>query len=656
MSKFLKILLVEDNPGDADLIQEMLPTDDESGFRVHCVSRLSEAVSHLKEEEVDLALLDLDLPDSQGLETVRLAHAAAPKMPIVVLTGNQDEQLGIAAVQGGAQDFLVKGQTHQSQLSRVLRYAVQRQCVEDKRRESEQFLRSTLDALSAHIAIIDRSGKILAANMAWRKFADAPGGHILRCHEQTNFFDACGALQCDNTEDAHSAEAFAKGIRSVLDREKDQFEMEYQMNSQKGKLWFHGQVTPFPSGNERKVVVAHENITGRKKAEEEQLRLAAQLRHTYKMEAIGTLAGGIAHDFNNILASVLGYVELSLLDLEKGGQLERNLQEVYQAGTRAKELVQQILTFARKDESHIQPTQICAIAKEASKLIRSTIPASIEVRLTVESEAFAMAEPTQIHQIFMNLFTNAAHAMDSNGGTLSVNIAETTLDKSFDSMHTVFTPGAYLKIAVSDTGIGIPKNKLEKIFDPYFTTRDGKEGTGLGLSVVHGIVRNHGGEITVESKLGQGTTFTIFLPLSAQKVSNHIAISKKLPRGSERILFVDDELPITDMSRQRLSLLGYQVTAVNNSPEALRRLMATPGKFDLIITDMTMPRMSGEQLSIEAQKIEPNIPIILCTGYSKKMSDKKAAAIGIRAVLMKPVTIREMAETIRNVLGDGEGK
>jgi signal transduction histidine kinase/DNA-binding response OmpR family regulator len=653
MSKPLKILLVEDNPGDADLIQEMLPTTDESGFVVHCVSRLSEAVSHLEEKEADLTLLDLDLPDSQGIETVRLAHQAAPKMPIVVLTGNQDERLGIAAVQGGAQDFLIKGQTHQSQLSRVLRYAVQRHCAEEKMRESERFLRSTLDALSAHIAIIDQTGKILAANMAWREFADAPGGHILRCREQANYFDACGTVQRGNAEDACFAEAFAEGVRSVLDQETDQFEMEYQMHSREEKLWFHGQVTPFPSGNERKVVVAHENITDRKKAEEERLELAAQLRHTYKMEAIGTLAGGIAHDFNNILASVLGYVELSLLDLKKGGQLEKNLQEVYQAGTRAKELVQQILTFARKDESHIQPTQICAIAKEASKLIRSTIPASIEVRLTVESKAYAMAEPTQIHQIFMNLFTNAAHAMDRNGGILSVNISETTLDKSFDSMHSAFTPGTYLQITVSDTGTGISKNKLEKIFDPYFTTKGGKEGTGLGLSVVHGIIRNHGGEITVKSKTGKGTTFTIYLPLTAQTATDHISITKKLPKGSERILFIDDELPITDMSRQRLSLLGYQVTAVNNSPEALRRLMATPDKFDLIITDMTMPRMSGEQLAIEAQKIKPDIPIILCTGYSKKISKEKAAAIGIGAVLMKPVTIREMAETIRTVLGDG---
>jgi signal transduction histidine kinase/DNA-binding response OmpR family regulator len=653
MSKPLRILLVEDNPGDADLIQEMLPTTDESGFTVHCVSRLSEAVSHLREEEADLALLDLDLPDSQGIETVRLAHEAAPQMPIVVLTGNQDERLGIAAVQGGAQDFLIKGQTHRSQLSRVLRYAIQRHCVEEQMRESERFLRSTLDALSAHIAIIDRTGNILATNMAWRRFSDSLGGHIMRCREQTNYFTSSGAVQCENAQDVCSAEVFAEGTRAVLEKEKDRFEMEYPIHSHQGKLWFHGQVTLFPSGNERKVVVAHENITDRKKAEAEQLRLSAQLRRAYKMEAIGTLAGGIAHDFNNILASVLGYVELSLLDLEKGSQLEKNLQEVYQAGIRAKELVKQILTFARKDESHIQPTQISAIAKEASKLIRSTIPTSIEVRLTVESNAFAMAEPTQIHQIFMNLFTNAAHAMENDGGILAITIAETTLDKSFGSMHTAFTPGDYLKITVSDTGTGISSDKLEKIFDPYFTTKGGKEGTGLGLSVVHGIVRNHGGEITVESKMGQGTTFTIYLPRCAQKATNHIAIFKKLPKGSERILFVDDEISITDMNTQRLGLLGYKVTAVSNSPEALRRLMAAPDKFDLIITDMTMPRMSGVQLSIEAQKIKPNIPIILCTGYSKKISKEKASHIGIRALLMKPVAIREMAETIRNVLEGG---
>ncbi len=650
MSKPLRILLVEDNPGDADLIQEMLPATEHSGFTVHCVTRLSEAVSHLKNEETDLALLDLDLPDSQGIETVRAAHQAAPEMPIVVLTGNQDEHIGIEAVQGGAQDFLIKGQTHHTHLSRVLRYAVQRNFAKEKVRESERFLRSTLDALSAHIAIIDSSGNILATNSAWRKFAEANGGLALRCCEKSNYFEACHATHGDNRPNARCARTFAEGVRAVLDERKDRFEMEYLLRCQSGNEWFHGQVTPFPSGRERKAVVAHENITERKLAQEEKIKLAAQLRQTYKMEAIGTLAGGIAHDFNNILAAVLGYVELSMLDLEKGDPLERNLQEVYQAGMRAKELVQQILTFARKEEGHIQPTQICVIAEEAARLIRSTIPTSIDVQLTVESEAFAMADPTQIHQIFMNLFANAAQAMVTGEGQLSIHISEASLDASFQSMHKTFEPDDFLKITISDTGVGIAPDRLEKIFDPYYTTKHEGEGSGLGLSVVHGIVRSHGGEITVESVVDRGTSFSVYLPLSVKSVDQPIEVSNKFPIGSEHILFVDDELPITEMSRQRLSLLGYKVTAVDSSFDALSLLAENPDDFDAIITDMTMPGMTGEKLAMEAQKIRPKIPIILCTGYSRRISKEKAASIGIKAFLMKPVTIKEMAETLREVL------
>jgi signal transduction histidine kinase/DNA-binding response OmpR family regulator len=651
MSKPLRILLVEDNPGDADLIQEMLPAGEDSEFTVHCVTRLEDAVSHLGKKETDLALLDLDLPDSNGIETVRVARQAAPELPIVVLTGNHDERVGIAAVQGGAQDFLIKGQTHRSHLARVIHYAIQRHCAEEQVRESERFLRSTLDALSAHIAIIGSSGRVLATNKAWKEFTGKYGEHAMRCGENTDYFDAHTTFQFDNHREAGYAEAFAGGIRAVLDNEKDLFEMEYSLSCDlMGKLWFHGRVTPFPGDGERRVVVAHENITERRRAIDEKMRMAAQLRHSYKMEAIGTLAGGIAHDFNNILSSVIGFTELCLLDVDKGSLLESNMLEVYRAGMRARDLVHQILTFARKDESHIQPTRVSAIAKEASKLIRSIIPTSIDIRLQVDSEALVMADPTQIHQIFMNLFTNAAQAMETEGGELTIHIVQTYLDRSFKSMHTRFLPGEYLKITVADTGIGIAQEKLEKIFDPYFTTKGRGEGTGLGLSVVHGIVQACNGEIEVESEAGRGTAFTIYLPISVQEAIAAPALPCRLPLGTERILFIDDERTIADMSRQRLSLLGYRVTVAHSSLEALDRLAAGPEDFDLIITDMTMPQMSGDRLAMEAKKLSPKVPIILCTGYSKKISPEKAAAIGIDAFLMKPVAVNEMAETIRKVL------
>jgi signal transduction histidine kinase/DNA-binding response OmpR family regulator len=651
MSKPLRILLVEDNPGDADLIQEMLPAGEDPEFTVHCVTRLADAVSHLRKKETDLALLDLDLPDSNGLETVRIARKAAPRMPIVVLTGNHDEQIGIAAVQGGAQDFLIKGQTQSNHLARVIRYAFERHCAEEQIRESERFLRSALDALSAHIAIIDASGRVLAANKAWKEFAAQHCQHSMRCGENTDYFAAQKTFRFESSKDAGYAESFADGIRDVLDNAKDIFEMEYSLCcGSLEKFWFHGRITPFPGVGERRVVVAHENITERRRAIEEKMRLAAQLRHSYKMEAIGTLAGGIAHDFNNILSSVIGFTELCLLDVNKGSLLESNMMEVYQAGMRARDLVRQILTFARKDENHILPTQVSTIAKEASKLIRSIIPASIDIRLQVESEALVMADPSQIHQIFMNLFTNAAQAMEADGGKLAIRISQARLDRYFDSMHKRFVPGDFLKITVEDTGIGIDPEKLDKIFDPYYTTKGRGEGTGLGLSVVHGIVQACNGEIEVESEPGRGTAFTIYLPIVAQHATAATDMPSRLPLGTERILFIDDERPIANMSRQRLNLLGYRVTVANSSLEALDRLAAGPEDFDLIITDMSMPQMSGDRLAIEAKKLSPNVPIILCTGYSKKISPEKAAAIGIDAFIMKPMAVNEMAETIRKVL------
>jgi signal transduction histidine kinase/DNA-binding response OmpR family regulator len=651
MSKPLRILLVEDNPGDADLIQEMLPVGEDSEFTVHCVTRLADAVSHLRKKDTDIALLDLDLPDSNGIETVRIARQAAPELPIVVLTGNQDERVGIAAVQGGAQDFLIKGQTQRNQLTRVIRYAVQRHCAEEQVRESERFLRSALDALSAHIAIIDASGRVLTTNKAWKAFTTKHGKQAMRCEENTDYFAAQTTFQFKSSRGAGFAAAFARGIQAVLANEKNLFEMEYPLNfGSEKKIWFHGRVTPFPGGGACRVVVAHENITERRRAIEEKMRMAAQLRHSYKMEAIGTLAGGIAHDFNNILSSVIGFTELCLLDVNKGSLLENNMREVYRAGMRARDLVRQILTFARKDESQVQPTQVSTIAKEASKLIRSIIPASIDVRLQLESEALVMADPTQIHQIFMNLLSNAAQAMETDGGLLTIGISQTRLNRYFDSMHKLFLPGEFLKITVTDTGVGIEPENLDKIFDPYYTTKGRGEGTGLGLSVVHGIVQACNGEIEVESEPGHGTTFMIYMPIYALETATANDIPSKLPLGTERILFIDDERPIAEMSRQRLSLLGYRVTVAHSSMEALDRLAAGPEDFDLIITDMTMPQMSGDRLVIEAKKLSPKVPVILCTGYSKKISPEKAAAIGIDAFIMKPVAVTEMAETIRRVL------
>ncbi|MGD9210415.1 MAG: ATP-binding protein [Desulfobacteraceae bacterium] len=397
------------------------------------------------------------------------------------------------------------------------------------------------------------------------------------------------------------------------------------------------------------------DISERKNAEEERLRLGAQLRHSQKMEAMGTLAGGIAHDFNNILTAIIGYTELSMMDVDENARLSNNLQEIYRAGNRATDLVKQILTFCRQTEHERRAIQISPIVKEALKLLRSSIPSTIDISPIIEENlGVIMADPTQIHQIVMNLCTNAAQAMEKNGGKLVVTLDRIILDSRFDTIHPDMELGPYIKLTVSDTGYGIPPEIIDKIFDPYFTTKKMGEGTGLGLSVSQGIVKSYGGEITVESSPKRGTIFRVYLPESSGVVQEQKEAGMELPTGNQRILFVDDEPALVDMGMQRLTRLGYQVEAHTNSIEALDFFQANPNHYDLVITDMTMPNLSGDRLAKRLIEIRPDIPIILCTGYSRQISDEKAAACGIRHFLMKPITIREMADTVKRVLHQTE--
>ncbi|MBU4319221.1 MAG: response regulator [Proteobacteria bacterium] len=384
-------------------------------------------------------------------------------------------------------------------------------------------------------------------------------------------------------------------------------------------------------------------------------KMGTQLLQTHKMDSIGALAGGIAHDFNNVLSSILGYTELSLEDVEKGSQMENNLQEVYAAGNRARELVKQILTFARQTEGELKPIQVGRLAKEVLKFLRSSIPASVEFKESIQSNSLIIADPTQIHQILMNLCTNAAQAMEDTGGVLNVSLSDITLDEYFDKRPFGLRSGDYLKITISDTGVGIPSAHMAKIFEPYFTTKELGEGTGLGLAVVYGIVKSCQGEIIVESEVGKGTVFTVYLPITRKREEIESYTKEALPKGTERILLVDDEPSIAKSSSIILEGLGYQVTFRTSSVEAIEAFKEKPNFFDLVITDMTMPKISGDKLAAELMKIRPDIPIILSTGYSKNLSDKRVAELGIKALLMKPVLKSDLAHTARKVLDDKKG-
>jgi len=385
-----------------------------------------------------------------------------------------------------------------------------------------------------------------------------------------------------------------------------------------------------------------EDITGKRDLE-------LQLQQAQKMEAIGTLAGGIAHDFNNILSAMIGYTELSLIDVEKESTLYQNLYEIFRAGGRAKDLVKQILTFSRQAEHELKPVQIKLISKEAIKFLRASLPTTIEIHQDIQSESLVMADPTQIHQLLMNLCTNAGHAMGENGGVLEVRLKDVKLAQEVTVEHPELKPGPYLELTISDTGYGIPAHLLDRIFDPFFTTKEKSEGTGMGLSVVHGIVGSYGGKIIAASEAGKGSTFTIYLPTVERDEAPQPIAEESIPTGTERILFVDDEPALVKIGKQMLESLGYKVTGRTSSIEALGLFKAKADSFDLVITDMTMPNMTGDELARELIRIKPGIPVILCTGYSARINPQQAAAMGIRAFVLKPVLKMDIAQAIRTV-------
>ncbi|MBC2717187.1 MAG: response regulator [Desulfobacteraceae bacterium] len=392
------------------------------------------------------------------------------------------------------------------------------------------------------------------------------------------------------------------------------------------------------------------DITERKKAAAEKKNLETKLQQSHKMEAVGTLAGGIAHDFNNILSAVIGYTELGLNEAANHPGLKKKLDEILKAGYRARDLVKQILAFSRQAEHKKQTVQAKLIINEALKLLRASIPTTIEIRQNLMSKAMVLADPTQIHQILMNLGTNAEHAMSESGGILEVSLNNVELDQDFAARNPEITPGRYLCLTVSDTGNGMSEELIKRLYDPFFTTKAPDKGTGLGLSVVHGIVKSHGGVITVQSEPGKGSSFNVFLPVIEKQIQPGVEINLQVPTGNERILFIDDEKSIMDLGCQVLEQLGYQVEARTSSLEALELFKNFPDDFDLVITDMTMPHMTGAKLARELMQIRPDIPIILCTGFSQSINEDQALKIGFRAFVMKPISIEQIARTIRKVL------
>ncbi len=495
--------------------------------------------------------------------------------------------------------------------------------------EEKNKLESLLATLADGITVQTPDFKILYQNKA---HADKQGVHTGEyCYQayqhRTTICDGCLLAQSFADGEVHRRETTAPSENGVI----------------------HLEVTASPmkdaDGNIIAGIESVRDITAQKKLEK-------QLRQAQKMEAMGTLAGGIAHDFNNMLAPILGYSELALTRLSPSDPLAADLQQIARAAERAKDLVQQILAFSRRAPQEKKPFQPHLVVKEALKLLRASLPSTIEIREEISADCGAiLAEPTQIHQIIMNLCTNAYHAMRETGGVLGVSLAKVTIADAGRAPGSELAPGNYMLLEVSDTGCGMDQKTLSHIFEPYFTTKTKGEGTGLGLSVVHGIVESYQGHISVYSEPGKGTSFHVYLPRLAETPSFAAAVcSEIIPLGTERLLVVDDEEMISMMLQLILQSLGYQVTVSSDSLEALALITQNPMAFYLLITDMTMPRLTGFELAQKALRLRPDLPIILCTGFSELINKEQAQALGIRAYLLKPVSVRELGQAVRNVL------
>lgn len=385
--------------------------------------------------------------------------------------------------------------------------------------------------------------------------------------------------------------------------------------------------------------------------EDEIQKRTAELYQAQKHEALGTLAGGIAHDFNNILAAIMGFTELALLKVEKNSPVEQDLLQIKKASDRARDLVLHILTFSRRTTTQRQPLQIAPVVKEVLKLLRATLPATVDLRQNISAgKAMIVADPTEIHQIITNLCTNSFHALENEQGSISVALNMYTVREESGESLSELAPGDYLRLSIGDDGCGMEKSVLDKIFDPFFTTKEKGRGTGLGLSIVHGIVKECGGTISVESTPERGTTFTLLFPVVEAEPEIETEGTGLLPGGNERILFVDDEKELRTLTGQMLTYLGYHVTCCPSGQEALKKLTETPGGFNLLITDQSMPLMPGTELVSKVRAINPDLPVLLCTGHSSMIDEKKAEGEGISGFLMKPIAFNNLARKIRKIL------
>ncbi len=517
-----------------------------------------------------------------------------------------------------------------------------RKQIEKTLRSSEAHLRTVIETIPDLIWLKDPEGFYLSCNKKFERFLGAREAEIVGKtdynflnKEIADFFrEKDKAAMAANMPRVNEEEVrYADGHREILETVK---------------MPMYGDDAQLIG-----VLGIARDITERKRLEEDRKKLENSLRQSHKMEAIGTLSGGIAHDFNNILGIILGNTELAMDDIDKTSSSYLNLEEIIKAGLRASDIVKQLLNFSRKTDQAKKAIDIRLLIEDSIKMLRASIPTSIDIQVNLLNKLSTVyADSTQINQVLVNLCTNAAHAMEDNGGVLKIELTQIELDNTTVRQFQEIESGQYLQLSISDTGHGIDPEIKVNIFDPYFTTKPIGKGTGMGLAIVLGIVKNHNGAISVYSEKNRGTTFKVLFPVIEGEGSMENELLKSLPTGNETILFVDDENALVKIGKNILESLGYKVETKTNPSEALELFRSDPSRFNLIITDMTMPLVNGEKLTKEALKINPNIPVILCTGFSSQIDNEKAITIGAHSYMEKPIDKKRLAFAVRHALDD----
>jgi len=646
MSTFLKVLLVEDSEDDATLLLRALR---KGGFtpdwqRVETAADMSAA---LESRPWDVILCDFNLPAFSAPQAIDLLKASQMDIPIMVVSGAIGEEIAADCMRRGANDYILKNNL--SRLSPAIEREIAEAQIREKRRETEEALRENESRLKEAQEMANlgfwrwevKSGEVDWSEQVYKIFQLKPETFKPQIDSILEF----SPWPEDHDRDQELIR------RATESHEKGSYEQRFlRADGSMGFYYstFHGLYDD--GGKLTSIVGTVQDITERKHAEEERRNLETQLFSSQKMEAIGTLAGGIAHDFNNILSAIIGYAEI--LEMEVQEKALHNVRQILKASERARNLIKQILAFSRHVEPDKKPTDLRSVIQETLKLLRAAISTKIEMQVQLPAQpVIIQADYTQMHQVLMNIGTNAVHAMGEQGGLLEVCLSVESISEGNSGRELSLPAGSYAKLRVRDTGRGIDPVDIGRLFDPFFTTKKIGEGTGLGLAVVYGIIHDHGGGITVASRPGEGATFDIYLPVIEEvSITAETLQQKQIPRGCERILYVDDENGLVEMGRKILGSLGYSVTGCSQSEEALRIYRENPNAFDLVITDMNMPAMSGSELAISILEISRSQPIILCTGYSEFMNSEKAKEIGISAFVMKPFTRQVLATQVRKVL------